>query len=75
LIKAKLVLQPVFSGASEQEAFALYAFAAAAGFSETLIPNILKRTEERSASPTKEDLIRSQNGQSPVQDGKHSTTS
>ncbi len=60
LIRAKLVLQPLFTGASINESFALYAFAAAAGFSETLIPNILRRTEERNASPSKEDSLRSQ---------------
>jgi hypothetical protein len=57
LIKAKLVLQPVFGEASGQEAFALYAFAAAAGFSETLIPNILRRTEERSTAAPKEEVV------------------
>jgi len=67
LIKAKLVLQPVFSGASPQEAFALYAFAAAAGFSETLIPNILRRTEERRASPPKADEIPSHSGGSSIE--------
>lgn len=67
LIEAKLVLQPVFSGASSQEAFALYAFAAAAGFSETLIPNILRRTEERSAAAPKEDEVRPHTGGSSIE--------
>jgi hypothetical protein len=66
LIKAKLVFQPVFSGDSPQEAFALYAFAAAAGFSETLIPNILRKTEERSASSPKEDEIQSRSSASSI---------
>ena len=59
LIKAKLVLEPVFRGPPAQEAYALYAFAVAAGFSETMIPNILRKTEDRSASPTDEARIRS----------------
>jgi hypothetical protein len=44
LIKGKLVFEPLFSG-SPQDAFVLYALAIAAGFSETLVPNILKSTE------------------------------
>jgi hypothetical protein len=51
LIKAKLVLQPVFSGDASQDAFALLAFATVAGFSETLIPNILRRTEDAMPAP------------------------
>jgi hypothetical protein len=51
LIKAKLVLQPVFSENPAQEKFALFAFAAVAGFSETLVPNMFRSAEERSASP------------------------
>jgi hypothetical protein len=67
LIKAKLVLQPVFAEASGQEAFALYAFAAAAGFSETLIPTILRRTEERSTAGLKEEVvIRTEGERSPA---------
>jgi hypothetical protein len=45
------VLQPLFSVDSNKRTFALYAFAIAAGFSETLIPNILRRTEEGDAIP------------------------
>ncbi len=59
LIKARLVLQPMFSGTTDQEIFALYAFATAAGFSETLIPNILRSAEERAVLPPKDAEIQS----------------
>jgi hypothetical protein len=49
LIKAGPVFQLIFSGTSDRELFALYAFATAAGFSETLVPNTLLSTEERVA--------------------------
>jgi hypothetical protein len=51
LIKAGLVLQPMFAGETDRGMFALYAFATAAGFSETLIPNILRSAEDRVALP------------------------
>lgn len=67
LIKAKLILQPVFSGTSDNEAFALYSFAAIAGFSETLIPNILRRTEERSLFQQKEEEVQPHNDRSSIE--------
>jgi hypothetical protein len=56
LVKGKLVLQPLFPEASAHEMFALYALAVAAGFSETFIPNILRRAEEGAASREGEGL-------------------
>lgn len=46
LIKGKLVLQPIFGDSLSTELFALYAFAAAAGFSETLVPNLLRAPDK-----------------------------
>jgi len=57
LIKGKLVLQPLFSEGLPEVAFALYAFSVAAGFSETLVPNILRRTEERTVAVPSEDQL------------------
>lgn len=48
LIKGKLIFEPLFTETSDQAVFTLYAFAVAAGFSETFIPNILRKTEENS---------------------------
>jgi hypothetical protein len=46
LIKSGLILEPLFTGIKDK-AFAFGAFAAAAGFSESLIPNVLRRAEEK----------------------------
>jgi hypothetical protein len=59
LIKGKLLLEPLFPGTSVQEAFAIYALAVAAGFSETFIPNIFRSTEGRLSSGPEEDRAQS----------------
>jgi hypothetical protein len=57
LIKSDLILQPLFSDSFPQAPFAFYALSVAAGFSETLVPNILRRTEERTVAVPSEDEL------------------
>jgi hypothetical protein len=57
LIKSKLAFEPLFSEDKSRNSYILYSLAVVAGFFESFVPNILRRSRERGGYALDEDLL------------------